>query len=94
MVTSQLISKGTAVAQTRGPGTKPERTTAPESSCGQRSSVTWLLIRQDEEQDYESLHCLTANSLAIITDLRKQGSTQGMIQFNKQTASLLLLGSS
>lgn len=56
---------------------------------GQNSSTTRPLIRQDEEQDYKSLHCLTANSLTIIADLQKQGRTHGMIQLNKQTALLL-----
>lgn len=56
--------------------------------------MTRLLIRRDEEQDYDSLHCLTANSLAIPTDLQKQDGAQRLIQFNKQTAFLLPLQSS
>lgn len=65
-----------------------------EPSLGQNATVTRPLTRQDEEQDYENLHCLTTNSLAVVTDSQKQGSTHGMTQFKKQTVSLLLLPSS
>lgn len=94
MVTSQLISKETVPSRTHSAGTEPGPKLPPEPSRGQNSSVTRPLMREDEEQHYENLHCLTANSLAIATDLQKQGSTRGTTQFNKQTASLLLLLSS